>query len=165
MSAGLDAYAARLRIIAGRLNSLATVKARDLFDAPTLRLIERNNAEIFDTKGRSIGAKWGSYKRKRRHPLPKGKGERYWLVDKDYFSKSHLRSSLTNFKSRDADLTFKNQGNQYRLKRIVSWSSRVEYAQYVNRQYGKIFGLSPSFKRRILAHLRARLVAYLMGTE
>jgi hypothetical protein len=154
-----------LRVIAGRLESLAQLKARDLFDAPTLRLIERNNAEIFDTKGRSIGARWGNYKRKREHPLPKGKGDRYWLVDKDYFSKSHLRSSLANFKSRDADLTFRNQGNQYRLKRIVAWSSKVEYAQSVNRQYGKIFGLSPSFKRRILAQVRARIIAHLTGTE
>ena len=163
MSDPLLAYAARLRVFAARIESLTTLKARDLFDAPTLRLIERNNEDVFDTRGRSIRAPWGSYKRKRDHPLPKDAGTRYWLVDKDYFTKAHLRASLTNFRSRDADLRFANQGNQYRLRRIVSWSSKVPYAQYVNRKYGKIFGLSESFKRRIVAQIRARILAHLRG--
>ena len=149
----LSDFAGRLIRVADAIEEFPRLPARDLFDRIIQVEIERSNQRMFRTRGKSIQEKWGSYGGKHDHPLPKDKGETYWLIDKDYYNRGHLRTSLVDLRSNVALVKYQG-GRNYR--RIV-WSSKTPYADYVNRRYGHIYGLDREARTRIRILILAKL--------
>lgn len=143
-----------LMALAERVRKLADPDARETLPTNTLDIVRESNADMFASRGRAIGAMWGSYRSEYKHPLPKYPGVRYWLIDTDYFADDGLRSSLTQVgRSRNSVVTWR--------KSSVGWRSLIPYADKVNAQYGTIYGLTDKARNQLLQGVRRRTFAYI----
>jgi hypothetical protein len=143
-----------LEALAERLIDLEGAGSRDLVTEPAIEAIRESNAEIWRTKGRALGQPWGSYSRRYEHPLQKNRGDQYWLIDEDYFTRDGLRSSLVQLgRSSNSRLLF--------FRDYVEWFSTIFYAARVNQRYGTIYGITPrgraGIRRAMVARLREML--------
>lgn len=151
----INEFAERLIVTADAMEAFPRLPSREIFDRIVHVEIERSNGRMFRTRGKSIQGSWGTYAAKHHHPLPKDPGETYWLIDKDYYSRGHLRTSLIDLRSKVALVKYQG-GRNYR--RII-WSSKVPYADNVNRRYGHIYGLDKEARKRIQMIIMAKLYA------
>lgn len=142
---GLAEFTASLEALADAIQEFPKLPARELFDREVQREIERSNRRMFQTRGKSISGMWGSYSGYYPHPLPKNPRETYWLIDKDYSSRNHLRTSLVELRHPKAEVVYRG-GKGYRR---ILWGSKVPYADKVHVQYGIIFALDREARQRI----------------
>ena len=141
----LATFTAKLDVLADTLQEFPKLPARELFDRSVQREIEQSNRRMFQTRGKSVSGRWGSYRGYYSHPLPKNPGETYWLVDKDYSNPNWLRTSLVELRHPKAEVVYRG-GRNYRR---ILWGSKVPYADYVHTRYGIIFALDREAQQRI----------------